>query len=154
MGLSVMSSIVCFLKFEYESLIFSLIDMCSSDCSNMPIAVFCASGYDDQTQFSMFEQKSEHVLNFHLKSRWTFGGPSGLKKLWNKSLFTCLSSNWKHWGTALESWIKPYPPVWVFKVNMPPIQFTSRHKVPQLDYMTYKGVLKRCLMTRVHTFDY
>ena len=41
----------------------------------MPTAVFCASGYDDLTQFSMFEQKSEH-----LKSRWTFGGPFGQKK--------------------------------------------------------------------------
>ena len=32
---------------------------------------------------------------------------------------------------------------------MPPIQISSRHRVPQLDYMTYRCVLKRYLILKI-----
>ena len=47
--------------------------------------------------------------------------------------------------------MKPDPPLWVIDLTMPPLLFTSRHRVPQLDFMIYRGVVKRYLITGVNS---
>ena len=57
----------------------------------------------------------------------------------------------KHCGTTPERWMKSDPPLRAINITMPLLLFTSHHRVPQLDYMTYRGVLKRNLGTRGKT---
>ena len=43
------------------------------------------------------------------------------------------------------------PSLWAIDITMPPIRFSSRHRVPQLDLKTYRCVLKRYLILKIVT---
>ena len=57
--------------------------------------------------------------------------------------------NRKQCWTAPERWMKPDPFLWAIDITMPPIRFSSRHRVPQFDYMTYRCVLKRSFILEI-----